>query len=328
MENGNKQPLGRLIQVDLREYWENEATQFTPWMAKPENLGLLGAAINIDLELQETEAAVGPFSADIVCKNTSDDSIVLVENQLEKTDHRHLGQILTYAAGVQAKTIVWVAREFTEQHRAAIDWINSITNDDFEAYGVVVELWRIDESPPAPKFQVVGKPNDWSRAVREQVMHSDTGAASTTYLEYWQAFKEHLEAVGSNLRPQSPSTSHWMNLPIGRSGVHLATTVSVRDGFVTAQLYFERNGAAYYHVLSEQRAEIDAELGDRPTWDYKEGRAARRIYYKQDCNPSDRANWPTLHSWTRERLELLDRVFRRRVAELPRIGPSDITSEE
>jgi hypothetical protein len=326
--NSDKPPLGRLTQVELREYWENEATEFTPWMAREENLELLSDAINIGLELQGTEASVGPFSADMVCKNTSDDSIVLVENQLERTDHRHLGQILTYAAGVGAKAIVWVAKEFTEQHRAAIDWINRITNEDFEAFGVVVELWRIDESPPAPRFHVVGKPNDWSRAVRERVTHADAGAASATYLAYWQAFKEHLEAVGSKLRPQSPSTSHWMNLSIGRSGVHFSSTVSVRDRFVTAQLYFERNGAAYYHQLRNQRSEIDAELGEAPTWDHKEGRAACMIYYTREADPSDRSTWPELVKWVREKLELLDHVFRHRIAALPRLGTSGPDGDE
>lgn len=320
MPSNSKPPLGRLTRLDLREYWEGEATEFTPWLAQTENLELLGDAINIGLELQSTEQSVGPFSADMVCKNTADDSLVLVENQLEKTDHRHLGQVLTYAAGVGAKTVVWVAKEFTEQHRAAIDWINRITHEDFEAYGVVVELWRIDRSSPAPRFHVVAKPNDWSRAVREQARHADISVASATYLDYWQGFCEHLETVGSKLRPQSPSTAHWMNLSIGRSGVHLTTTASVRDGFVTAQLYFERSGAGYYHQLLPLRLAIDAELGEPPTWDHREGRASCSIHYEREGDPSDRNAWPELFRWTREKLELLDRVLRAKVAALPRIG--------
>jgi hypothetical protein len=328
MASNQKPPLGRLTQVDLREYWEGEATEFTPWMAQADNLALLGDAINIGLELQGTETSVGPFSADVVCKNTTDDSIVLIENQLEKTDHRHLGQILTYAAGVGAKTVVWVAKEFTEQHRAAIDWINRITNDDFEAYGVVVELWRIDDSAPAPRFHVVAKPNDWSRVVREQARHADADAAPSLYFEYWQGFCDHLEAAGSKLRAQSPSTAHWMNLSIGRSGVHFTTTVSTRDGFVTAQLYFERPGAAYYHQLLGQRREIDAELGELPVWDHKEGRASCSIHYKRDADPSNRTTWPELFRWTREKLELLDRVLRSRVAALPKARSTDLGGDE
>jgi hypothetical protein len=328
MPPNNKPPLGRLTQLDLREYWEGEASEFTPWMAQPENLEMLGDAINIGLELQSTEQSVGPFSADMVCKNTADDSIVLIENQLEKTDHRHLGQILTYAAGVGAKTIVWVAKEFTEQHRAAIDWLNRITHEDFEAYGVVVELWRIDNSAPAPRFHVVAKPNDWSRAVREQARHADTSVTSATYLDYWQGFREHLEAAGSKLRTQSPSTAHWMNLSIGRSGVHFTSTASVRDGFVTAQLYFERAGASYYQQLLKQRREIDAELSEPPTWDQREGRASCSILYKRDGDPSNRAAWPELFRWTREKLELLDRVLRNRVAALPKVGSTGLDGDE
>lgn len=328
MGSKNKPPLGRLTQVDLREYWEGEATEFTPWMAQKENLELLGEAINLELELQGTETSVGPFSADMVCKNTADDSIVLVENQLERTDHRHLGQILTYAAGVGAKTVVWVARDFTEQHRAAIDWINRITHEDFEAYGVVVELWRIDSSAPAPKFHVVAKPNDWSRTVREHARHSEPGAAAAIYLDYWQGFRDHLAAAGSKLRAQSTSKEHWMNLPLGRSGVHLTTTVTVRHGLVSAQVYFERLGSTYYHQLLTQRSEIDAELGEPPAWNHKEGRARCTINYKRDCDPSDRSTWPELFRWTRQKLELLDRVMRNRIAALPRVGSSGPDGDE
>jgi hypothetical protein len=328
MASNQKPPLGRLTQVDLREYWEGEATEFTPWMAQADNLALLGDAINIGLELQGTETSVGPFSADVVCKNTADDSIVLIENQLEKTDHRHLGQILTYAAGVGAKTVVWVAKEFTEQHRAAIDWINRITNDDFEAYGVAVELWQINDSPPAPRFHVIAKPNDWSRTAREQVTHGNPSPTSSTYLAYWQTFKVHLEAVGSKLRPQSPSMNQWMNLSIGRSGVHLAAGVSLQKRFVTAQLYFQKNGAPYYHLLNQQRVQIDAELGEPlASWDHEEGRASCSIGYKLDCDPSDRNTWPGLVKWTRERLELLDKAFRNRIAALPK-APSVEGGEE
>jgi hypothetical protein len=110
----NKRPLGRLVEVDLREQWENEASAFTPWLAEQDNLRLLGEALGKDLELKGREAPVGVFSADLLCKDTSSDSIVLIENQLEKTDHRHLGQILTYAAGLDAATLVWVASTFTE----------------------------------------------------------------------------------------------------------------------------------------------------------------------------------------------------------------------
>src|SRR5438132_14411087 len=157
--------LGRLKKVDLREVFSSEAGDFTPWLAQEENLSLLGETIGIDLELEAQEKDVGPFRADILCKDTATESWVLVENQLERTDHTHLGQLLTYAAGLQAVTIVWIAPRFTDEHRATLDWLNEITDDRFNFFGLEIELWRIGTSPVAPKFNVVSQPNDWSKTV-------------------------------------------------------------------------------------------------------------------------------------------------------------------
>ena len=134
------QKLGRIDAVDLREVWTSEDKHFTPWLAQPENLELLGDALGIDLQLEAQEKDVGPFRADLLCKNTAEeDSWVVIENQIEKTDHKHLGQLLTYASGLQAKTVVWISAEFSEEHRAAIDWLNRIANRSVQFFGIEVE---------------------------------------------------------------------------------------------------------------------------------------------------------------------------------------------
>ena len=173
--------LGRLEQVDLGTAWIDEAQDFTPWLAMEPNLAILGKTIGIDLELVGQEHNVGLFRADIFCKNTADNSWVLIENQLRRTDHGHLGQLLTYAAGLQAVTIIWVAARFTEEHRAALDWLNGITREEFRFFGVEIELWQIGSSPPAPKFNVVAKPNDWTQSVGQaarQISPRTSAAAS------------------------------------------------------------------------------------------------------------------------------------------------------
>ena len=158
--------LSRLVHVDLREAWQDEAAHFTPWLAEQENLELLGDALGIGLELEATEQGVGPFAADILCKEPMRDQWVLIENQLEQTDHTHLGQIITYAAGLNAVTVIWIARKFVEQHRAALDWLNEITAEGTDFFGVEVELWRIGESSAvAPKFNIISKPNAWSKQI-------------------------------------------------------------------------------------------------------------------------------------------------------------------
>ena len=161
----NKQ-LGRLEKIkNIRDIWDTEDRDFTPWLAEENNIALLGDAIGLSLEVEAQEKAVGPFRADILCKDTADDSWVLIENQLERTDHKHLGQLMTYASGLKAVTIVWLATKFTEEHRSSLDWLNQITDDSFNFFGLEIELWKIDDSLIAPKFNVVSKPNDWSRSV-------------------------------------------------------------------------------------------------------------------------------------------------------------------
>ena len=126
-----RKTLGRLEPVELRDIWTSESAEFTPWLARPENLSVLGETLGIDLELEAQERSVGPFRADILCKDIATDSWVLVENQLERTDHSHLGQLLTYASGLEAVTIVWVAAQFTDEHRSTLDWLNRITDARF-----------------------------------------------------------------------------------------------------------------------------------------------------------------------------------------------------
>src|SRR5262245_40043571 len=167
-------PLGRLESVDLRKIWTSEASDFTPWLARPENIAELANTLDMDLEVEAQERAVGPFRADILCKDISTNRWVLIENQLERTDHHHLGQLLTYASGLEAVTIVWIAARFTEKHRSTLDWLNKITDDRFRFFGLEVELWRIGDSPAAPKFNVVSKPNDGHTQWRKQRARSMT----------------------------------------------------------------------------------------------------------------------------------------------------------
>jgi hypothetical protein len=155
--------LGRLEKVDLRDIWTTEATDFTPWLARQENLAVLGETLGIELELEAQERAVGPFRADILCKDIGTDRWVLIENQLERTDHVHLGQLLTYASGLEAVTIIWIAARFTEEHRSTLDWLNRITDESFRFFGLEVELWRIGTSAAAPKFNIVSKPSACDR---------------------------------------------------------------------------------------------------------------------------------------------------------------------
>lgn len=312
-------PISRLRKVDLRKAWQSESGDFTPWLARNENLELLGDAIGIELECDSTESGVGPYKADIVCKDLANDSWVLIENQLERTDHTHLGQLLTYAAGLHAVTIVWIAERFTDEHRAALDWLNEHTDDKVNFFGLEVELWRIDDSPIAPKFNIVSQPNDWSRTI-QQAAAAAGGVSEHKQLQlrFWTAFRDFMEARKSKVRCQKPRPRHWMDHAIGRTGMHLASCVSswnsitgMKGPEIRAELVLNGPDAEGEFAALEQRKDhIQKQLGFELTWHDPEGKHKRRIYTRWDTDFLDESRWPECFDWLHQRLEALDRCFR------------------
>lgn len=309
--------LGRLLPVDPREIWPTEDSDFTPWLAQPENLELLGEAIGVELEHEATEKNVGPFRADILCKDAATGHWVLIENQLGRTDHIHLGQLLTYAAGLEAATIVWIARPFTQEHQAALTWLNQITDERFNFFGLEVEVWRIGESPPASKLNVVVKPNDWTRTISE-VLTRTVSPTKQMYEEYWQEFRKFLELRNSIIKPRKPLPQQWTEFSVGRSYCNLIAAFSVHGQQLRVHLaLLGPDAKAFFHLLSRQRPVIDAALGEPPEWREMPDKIESQIGWKwQNVDPLDRADWARQHQLLAERLETLSNVFRPRVKEL------------
>lgn len=305
--------LGKVIRVNVREAWKNEAAHFTPWLASEEGLELLQDALEMDLEVEATEQFIGPFKADIVAKRTDtpDDHWVLIENQLEKTDHRHLGQLLTYAAGLKAATIVWVAERFEEEHRAALDWLNAITAEEFAFYGLEIELWRIDDSPPAPMFNVIAQPNEWSREVKQ----SADKAPSELKLQqqrYWQGVRSLLLEKKSKVRPQKAHPQHWADYAVGRSGTWLCATVNSPKKYISVE--FSLRGPpdkSWFDQLEAKKGMIEAQIGAVLSWQRLDGKKQSRIaLYLEGTDPTNESDWPSQHAWVVGKLELFHSVFR------------------
>lgn len=318
------QGLGRLEQVSLREVWLSESSHFTPWLAKDENLSLLADTLGLDLECQGQEQGVGPYRADIVCKDTTDGTLVLIENQLEKTDHTHLGQLMTYAAGLDAVTIVWVAERFTEEHRAALDWLNEITNEKVSFFGLEIELWRIGGSPVAPKFNVVCKPNDWIKGGAGGGGGGGGGGGVVTETkllqqEYWRALREYLAERKSNLKPQKAHPQHWLTVSIGRSNFNMAALVNTPDNRIGVEVYMSGPQAKqHFKRLEAERAQIEKEFGEALDWrELPQKEASRILVMRENASIKDRALWPDQHAWLADKLERMDRVFRPRILALP-----------
>ncbi len=314
--------------MDLRYVWLREAEDVTPWLASEANIALLGDTIGLDLEVEAQEKDVGPFRADILCKDIANGNWVLVENQLERTDHTHLGQLLTYATGLQAVTIVWIAQRFTEEHRATLDWLNEITDDRFNFFGLETELWRIGTSPLAPKFNVVCKPNDWSKTVAAgatQVERESLTDNRRLQLEFWTAFRSYVEEHSSRLKPTKPLPQNWMNFALGRSGFKLAAVVSFWDSATDSGDNHELRAEAvietlesktHFTRLEAQRSEIEAEMGEPLTWHNPTNKRVCRIYVRQTAVLTDRDLWPEYHAWLIGKLEALHQTFAQRVRQL------------
>ena len=313
--------LGKLEKVDLKTIWENEAYNFTPWLAQKENLELLGDTIGIELELEAQEKNVGPFRADILCKNTSDESLILIENQLERTDHKHLGQLLTYAAGLQSVVIVWVASKFTEEHRKALDWLNDITDERFSFFGLEVELWKIGNSPAAPKFNIISQPNNWSKTVARAAKNLDNQETSETkglQYRYWQNFISYLENSSSKLRPQAPTPKHWLTFSIGRSGFHVNALLNTVTNRIGVELVIaDKDGEkSFYHLLAKDKEAIEREMGSDLEWRENPEKSRSSILLFFSADPSEEQNWASQNDWLKNTLEKFDSVFRQRIKNL------------
>lgn len=315
-------PLGRLERVDLRTIWESESSDFTPWLALPENLTILSETLGVELELEAREKRVGRFSADILCKEVGADRWVLIENQLEKTDHSHLGQLLTYSAGLQAVTVVWIAASFTEEHRSALDWLNQITQETVRFFGLEVELWRIGASPAAPKFNIVAKPNDWSRSLALAAKSLEEWEPSEIQLmqeRYWSALHAVLNAKGG------PVTGHrkaqrqsWMSYSVGRSGFSLGTALIRPKRTIRAELYISGSQAkAFFALLKAQQVAIDQELGFSLEWEELPAGTDSRIgRYMTNVDWADETDWARQHEWLADSLNAMHLAFSKRVRDL------------
>ena len=319
------QNLGMLEAVDLREVWKSESDDFTPWLATQENIGFLGEALGMQLEFQEREKKVGPYYADILCKDLADDRYVVIENQLEATDHDHLGKLLTYAAEFKVSTVIWIARRFTDEHRAAVDWLNEISAEAIGFFGLEIEIWKIGESAPAPKFNIVAKPNSWTKGGRAHV----TGLTDTQQLQldFWRGFEAHVSQYGQRIkRTSTPRAQNWM--AAGRvelPGFLLFTVVSTYseargwDGDeIRVELHIRKGdlSAQYYDRLLSQREELEQEMDGELSWPYPHESTRCKVYIRRDTDLNDPDARTEQYLWLLDRLETFHRVFADRVRKL------------
>ena len=291
--------LGKMIRItDLRSVWPHEAGDFTKWLAQEENLALLSDAIDIELELEERESSVGSFNVDIYAKETGTNRRVIIENQLEDTNHDHLGKLITYASGKGAEVIIWVVKRARDEHRQAIEWLNQHTDSNIGFFLLEIELWQIGDSMKAPRFNIVEKPNDWSKTMKTIEGLSDTDLLK---LEFWTGFNDAMsnnDEFKHHFRARKASPQHWYDLSIGSSAYHICLTINTQKQCIGVDIYID-DDKELFAQFKTHKDEIAAMLNSEVEW--REARKACRFCISTDINPKKRECWQKAYNWMLEK---------------------------
>lgn len=300
-----KKDLGKIKQVELREVWIKEP-EFTEWLAEEENLTALGDELGLELLLIKIEADVGDFSLDILAEQAGTSAKVIIENQLEMTDHDHLGKLVTYASGHDAKYIVWIFKDVREEHRQAIDWLNKNTIDDVNFFAVKLELWEIAGSKPAPKFDVICRPNEWAKAIKSST--SEPSERNLRQLQFFTELRDYGQERYKDIRFQAPRPQAYMDVSIGSSSAHVAMVIRSQKKSMTCELYIPDN-KELYEALVQRAADIESELGIKLDWQRLNNAKAARIAVSTDFDIDASTNRPSYFDWLLSHASLFKKVF-------------------
>ena len=299
--------IGSLTKVPIREVWPNEAADLTPWLA--ENPDLLGEALGMDLELQKIEDTVGSFRVDIHFR-ASPNVLVVVENMMDRTDHDHLGKVITYAAGLEADhaatCAVLLAERFRPEHLTALRWLNMHSRDEVGFWGIEIEVLRIDESPPAPRLNVVVQPDDWMREMRKMVEEQE----QHLYRDFWAAFRPGFEAVHPDWTPRNKLTGRtqaYVVFPSKRPDVEFAVSFTGREYGIKLECVTTGVERGRLHrALYERRSEIESTFGEALDWRENSENASQWYifagYPDREVGIQDRERWPEVRAWAIKRL--------------------------
>jgi hypothetical protein len=291
--------FGYLERVPLRKAWADESREFTPWLLA--NADRLSAALDMDLDLHQAEHPVGNFSLDLIGEDATTGCRVIIENQLERSDHRHLGQLLTYAGGTQPAIIIWLADSFREEHVAALEWLNSNTRDDVSFFAVQIELFRIGDSQLAPHFTAVVRPNEWERAVKERSV-KEVAPKKLLYREFWQELRDQISVSHPDwVNARKAPLQNWIAFPTGLRGVHYSAEFT-NDGHLVTGISMNSRDALInlerYNLLQSHSEALATAfnlpvdwIGPHSTW------SGFNIQTPRQANIEDRNTWPDLVNW-------------------------------
>lgn len=321
MDDLSENILGQIKKLKVRKIWATEEADFTPWLANEENIALLGQSLGLELEVEQVEATVGPYSADILAKDTGNGQYVVIENQLGKTDHDHLGKAITYGSVLDASAVVWIASKFTEEHQKALDWLNEYTSDDLSFYGVLLEIWQIDKSRPAVRFNVISRPAIIKRGDATGKSAETLSETKKVQLEFWQAFREKLLKSKVITTAQTPRPQYWFDVALGRSYFVLSNIANTYENRIGVRVYIGNKVAdKALPLLEVQKEEIEEELETKLEWNPNPENRDKTIAIYRDANLQNRDEWAESIEW------MVNMVQRFRKTFMPRIKKLDLNN--
>lgn len=309
--------LGEIKIVSIRTKWSNEATDFTPWLAEDENIAKLGNALGFELEVENTEVSVGPYFADILAKDTVTGSYVVIENQLGKTDHDHLGKSITYASVLDASAIIWIAGHFTEEHKKSLDWLNDHTTDEISFYGVQIELWQIDNSKPALRFNVISSPTEIIRQSAKIKAGENLSDNNKLQYNYWTKFRDKLQKTNQIPSLQAPRPQYWFDVALGKAGIFLSNIASPDKKRIGLRIYISNKICdSIYPKLLEYKLQIENELNQKLEWNPNPSNRDKIIALYKDFNFPDTVKWDESLDWHVDLTIKFRKVFSKIIREI------------
>lgn len=257
--------LGKLQEIDIRKVWQHEQYDFSKWLSNEENIQELGDTLNLSLTDVETEKFVGNYRCDILCKDEITGKAVLIENQLESTNHDHLGKIITYASGLDASVVVWIVTSARQEHASAIEWLNKHTDDELSFFLVEVHAYKIGNSDPAPQFKIIEQPNDFVKSIKSISKNSGISDSERARLEFWTKFNDVLEERGKPFNKRKPTTDHWYSIAMGSSECHLSIDLVNKEHKIRVSVWIPDN-KELFDKFHENREQIETDCGFRMAW--------------------------------------------------------------
>ena len=286
--------FGKLEEVDIRKVWPHEQYDFSKWLATEENIKELGDALNLSLTDVETEKFVGNYRCDILCKDEITGKMVLIENQLEPTNHDHLGKIITYASGLDAAVVVWIVSSARDEHASAIEWLNKHTDDEISFFLMEVHAYKIGDSDPAPQFKIIEQPNDFVKIVKAVSKNTDLNESQKNRLEFWTQFNEVVDSKGKPFNKRKATTDHWYNVAIGSSDASISIDLVNKEHKIRVSLWISDN-KDIFDALFQRKDEIEDALGFSLEWNRLDNKKASYICtYIKGLDFKKQDNYPLL----------------------------------